>query len=116
MVNRAALILRYKEPAIQWINDADPSPKKHQVTAAAVNEERTVYLIPEEAADDRESLNRWIKANVKPLFENELESWYTDPAMWPKNRSLATFRKWFEIECNSVIIDTVGQEIVDEEI
>jgi hypothetical protein len=26
MVNRGAVILRHKEPAVRWINEADPKP------------------------------------------------------------------------------------------
>jgi len=27
MINRAAVILKYKAPFIQWVNEADPYPK-----------------------------------------------------------------------------------------
>ncbi len=38
MVNRGALILRYKESAVRWINDADPDPSSHPVDLESVNE------------------------------------------------------------------------------
>ncbi len=43
MVNRAALLLRYKQPAVDWINDVDPAKTKRIMTLDEVNEERTVY-------------------------------------------------------------------------
>ncbi|HEY3022675.1 MAG TPA: hypothetical protein VGK11_03455 [Actinomycetota bacterium] len=45
MLNRAALILRYKQPFVNWINAADPSPTSHTLTLAEVNQEHTVYLV-----------------------------------------------------------------------
>ena len=52
MLNRAALILRYKQPFVDWINAADPSPISRTLTLAEVNQEDTVYLV--EVEDDDE--------------------------------------------------------------
>jgi hypothetical protein len=113
MVNRGAVILRYKVPFVQWINDADPSKDKSEVTLSCANEERTVYLITDA---DAENIGRWIRENHVSLFESELEGWYTDEALWPKKRDYKTFKEWFEVECHSVIMDTVGGKIYDDEI
>ena len=45
MINRAALILKYKTPAIKWINEADPYQDDPGITNEFVNSDRTVYLI-----------------------------------------------------------------------
>ena len=45
MLNRAALILRYKQPFVDWINAADPSATSHALTLEEVNQEHTVYLV-----------------------------------------------------------------------
>ena len=116
MLNRAALILRYKAPAVQWINDADPSDDDPGTTIESANEERTVYLIPDKDAETDETLKRWVTRNYKDLFEAELEGWYTDPALWPKNRSLKVFEEWFEVECHTVLIDTGGGPIYDDDV
>ena len=113
MVNRGAIILRYKVPFIQWINEADPSKDSSEFTMNNANEERTVYLITDA---DAENVEGWIRDNHVALFENELEGWYTDEALWPKNRDYKTFMEWFEVECHSVVMDTVGGEIYDDEI
>jgi len=99
MVNRGAIILRYKVPFIQWINEADPSKDSSEVTDA-----------------DAENVEGWIRDNHVALFENELEDWYTDEALWTKKRDYKTFMEWFEVECHSVVMDTVGGEIYDDEI
>ena len=113
MVNRGAVIVKYKEPFIQWINESDPSAEKPIVTIQNANKERTVYLISDE---DVENIEEWIRANYNTLFENELGGWYTDETLWPNKRDFQTFQNWCEIECHSLIFDMVGGEIYDDEI
>ena len=114
MVNRTALILRYKEPAVQWINEADPVEDAIVLSVKEVNTERTVYLISEEDGENGETQQAWIKRNFRNLFESELEGWYTDPDLWPKPRTLKLFYEWFETEFNTVIIDTVDEPLFDD--
>jgi hypothetical protein len=115
LINRAALILRYKAPAIHWINEADPHPSEHAVVLERVNKERTVYLIEDTAGDDSKSLERWLKRNYEGLFEIELEGWYTDPALWPQGRNYHMFQEWFAPECHTVIIDTGREDLFDDD-
>ena len=114
LLNRAAIILKYKEPAIRWINEADPYCEDPGIAIDSVNDERTVYLISDSDADSAETIERWIKRNFKALFESELEGWYADPSLWPEKLTLKMFREWFEIECHTVLVDTVGEAIYDD--
>jgi hypothetical protein len=113
MINRSAIILKYKSPTVQWINEADPYNADPGISRESVNEDRTVYLIMDEDADVPEALEEWIKMNYEALFENELEGWYTDESLWPKKRDLKLFRDWFDVECHTVIEDTVDLPIED---
>ena len=115
MVNRAALIRKYKAPAVRWVNEADPYNDDPGITIESVNEDRTVYLIREEEADSPGELKKWIKMNCEILFENELSGWYTDESLWPKKRNISLYYEWFEVECHTVIIDTLGLPIEDDE-
>lgn len=81
----------------------------------AANEERTVYLLSDEDVDTGSTLERWIRRNNRQLFESELEGWYTDPVLWPEDRSLNRFTEWFDVECHTVLVDTVGGVIYDNE-
>jgi hypothetical protein len=116
MINRTALILRYKEPAIRWINETDPVNKNPGITQMKLNQDRTVYLISERDGENDKILEKWIKLNYKNLFESELEDWYTDPDLWPTPLTLKLFHKWFTVECHSVLIDTVGGKIFDDDL
>ena len=113
MINRAAVILKCKEPFIRWLNESDPYDDHPGITLEEANQERTVYLIHDA---DAEYIKKWISLNFMILFENELESWYADKSIWPKNRDRKLFNEWFKVECHSVVLDTVGSEITDDEI
>jgi hypothetical protein len=113
MINRAAIILKCKKPFIHWVNEVDPHNTDPGITLEEVNQERTVYLITD---DDAENLEDWLHLNFMKLFEHELEDWYTDESLWPKSRDRKLFDEWFKIECHCVLIDTVGGEIFDDEI
>lgn len=80
VLDRAALILRYKQPFVDWINAADPSPTSHTVTLAEVNQEHTVYLVE---IEDEDELTRWIARHHEELFEQELNGWYGPGAVAP---------------------------------
>ncbi len=115
MINRAAILLRYKEPAVKWVNEADPYDDDPGITIDSANDDRTVYLLKDKDADTPGSLGKWIKRNYKTLFESELEGWYTDESIWPGKRDLKLFSEWFDVECHTVIEDTVGLPIEDNE-
>nr|WP_198034541.1 hypothetical protein [Halomonas sp. 1513] len=68
MLNRSALLLHYKAPAVQWINDADPSPGGKPIAQEEVNRDRTVYLISDAVAESPAEVRRWGKANWRSLF------------------------------------------------
>lgn len=110
MINRAAVIVRLKTPFIKWINEVDPFDSRSSITLEEANEDRTVYLIDDQEV---EHVDEWVDLNFKQLFECELEDWYEDPSLWPKDVDRVLFDNWCELECHSVIVDTVGGPITD---
>ena len=112
MLNRAALILRYKQPFVDWINAADPSPTSHPLTLAEVNQEHTVYLVE---VEDQDELAEWLARHHGELFEEELNGWYTDPTLWPRDRSLKMLREWCSFELHTVVVDTGESPLEDDE-
>ncbi len=115
MINRAALILKYKAPAIKWVNASDPYDDDPGITSDNIKDDQTVYLISEYDAESPDTVNKWLKLNYRSLFDTELENWYTDESLWPKKRTFALFQKWFDYECHSILVDTVEGPIVDDE-
>ena len=43
MINRAAIVLKYKDAAIRWINDADPMKKGVRITVEEANDDEGSY-------------------------------------------------------------------------
>ncbi|MDC7243575.1 MAG: hypothetical protein PQJ44_06530 [Sphaerochaetaceae bacterium] len=112
MLNRAAILLRGKQPFVDWINSVEPDDKVKNVSLGDINKERTVYLIDEESAENLESM---LQNNFKIFFENECFNWYIDESLWPQTFTLKMFHEWFDVELNSVVEDLVGTEIIDED-
>ena len=113
MLDRAALIPRYKQPFGDWINAADPSPTSHTLTLAEVNEEHAVYLVE---VGDEEELAGWLARHHQELFEQELSGWYTDPALWPRDRSLDMVQQWCSFELHTVVVDTGESPVEDDDV
>ena len=98
MINRGSVLVRPKQPYIDWAAKLDdsgivPDPEG----------ERTIYLIPE-YEDDVEAMEILGKS-FETIFEKELCGWHTDESAWPKNRTFEKFREWFSFEFHSVVED-----------
>ncbi|MFM9967391.1 MAG: hypothetical protein ACKVQK_03150 [Burkholderiales bacterium] len=107
MLNRSILIVRPRQPFIDWVAGLDGDP-----TPPTADGEQTVYLIP--AYEDEDEAEAVLEAVWEDVFEKELWSWHTTEADWPKPRTLELFRQWFDIEMHSVVEDVCGYEIADD--
>ena len=108
MINRGVLIVRPKQPFLDWAAGLDDSGVLPDVEG-----EQTVYLIPE--FDTPRDANSIIEQVYLEVFENELYGWHTDESEWPVNRDLQTFREWFVIELHSVVEDLCDYEMIDDD-
>jgi len=112
MLNREVLIVRLKQPFVDWINHADPNPASVHVTLADANEESAVFLVHEYTCEDLEG---WLEQCYLPLFEEVLEQWYVVPALWPQDRTLKLFKAWCEVEVHGIVIDLVDEPLLDDD-
>jgi hypothetical protein len=108
MLNRGVLIVRPKQPYIDWAAGLDDSglvPDR--------DGEQTVYLVPSFEDDDE----AWeiVEDVYAEVFERELEGWHTEESAWPPNRTFAMFKEWFDIELHSVVEDLSADEIENDE-
>lgn len=108
MINRGVVIVRPKQPFLDWAAGLDDSELLPDVDG-----EQTVYLVPEFATP--EDANSLVELLYPAFFENELYTWFTDESAWPERRDLETFREWFSIEFHSVVEDLCDYEIIDDE-
>ena len=102
MLNRAALIVRYKQPFVDWINSLEPNPRQ-RLKLAEANDNSSAYLIE---VEDEDELPDWLKINGTALFEAELGGWYPDSQVWPKERNLGLFKQWCNVELHTLVFDT----------
>ena len=106
-INRYAVILLPTEACLEWVKSCPGD----DTALAEVEREPTVYLIPEGKA----APETYIRRHFKAIFEEELNSWYTDSDMWPKERSFKTFRKFFTIQVSTMVFDLGMGMIVKED-
>jgi hypothetical protein len=102
VLNRAALIVRYKQPFVDWINATEPDSRQ-RLKLADANDNNSAYLIE---VDDEDDLPEWLQVNSVALMEAELSGWYPEESLWPKERSLALFNKWCAVELHTLVFDT----------
>lgn len=102
MVNRSAVIVRPKQPFLDWCRKDDAEGLAEGVFKQ-LHEEPQIYLLPE--YEDSESQQGILEDYWPALFEAMLEGWVTEESMWPKKRSFKMFREWFEITMTSTVLD-----------
>ena len=93
-INRAVVVVKPRQPYVDWANSFDDGIVT--ATLESLRRDSSVYLVPPYDMDDeREDI---LKVCFSVIFENELEGWVTDEALWPKVRDYATFRQWFDMQ------------------
>jgi len=108
MINRGSIIVRPKQPYMDWAAQLDDSEILPDIEG-----EQTIYLIPD-FDDDIEATEILAKC-FDIIFEAELNGWHTDESAWPKNRTFAMFREWFDFKFHSVVEDLCDYDITDDE-
>jgi hypothetical protein len=98
---RHALFVSRKQPYLDWANGTiEDGP---ELDAGLSHRERTVYLVPEDAAQpDLEAL---VDEFWEPIFQAELASWILAEDHWPPSRTREMFKEWFEVELNESVYD-----------
>lgn len=98
-INRCLLVVKPKQPFLDWIHSCDDD----RYTLEGVRDDSTAYLVPEY---DLISYQPMILQDYYDfIFGTELLSWFTDEETWPKQRDLTMFLEWFDVEFHSLIFD-----------
>ena len=110
-INRCVAVVRVKQPFLDWAKGL-PDPVAG-TTLAAMNDDCHSYLLPEyEMMGDRDQL---LEEFYDDIFVNELMGWWTDEEAFPKTRTLALFRKWFDVEFHSMALDLIDGEPIEHQ-
>ena len=108
MLNRGVLIVRPKQPYLDWAAGVDDSGLIPDPLG-----EQTVYLIPNFESDDE--AQEILEEIYSEVFEHELWDWHSDETAWPQNRDFRRFLEWFKVELHAVVEDLSDDELTDDE-
>ncbi|MDX1319557.1 MAG: hypothetical protein R3204_09115 [Oceanospirillum sp.] len=100
MLNRSAMTVKLTQEFVDWINNLDEGSEP--LTLADVNEEATVYLVPE--IEDEEQLNDMLQEFWLNILENELKSWEEDESSWPE-LTVEQFEQFIELSPAVMVFD-----------
>ena len=112
VINRSLLVVLPKQPFLDWRHRADPTSES--LTLEDLRREPSVYLLP--ARDMESDQERCLKKLCKTIFEEQLDGWYRVKDVWPRDRSIAPFREWFEYRFHSMPIDLANEPLVWEDL
>ncbi len=111
LLNRTAVTIIPRQPYIDWANSIDDNWPKYDLDEP--DNEYTVYLIDE--TGDNTAARRIVQRHCAFIFEYELAAWCVDEDTWPPKRDWRTFKQWFEVQINSMVIDLGKRLLLIEE-
>lgn len=117
-LNRGLVVIRYKQPYVDWVKTAGEAPM--EISLKQANDDGESFLLPTyesqiDPVDGTEDAIKWVEKRWRMFFVHILESWIPDEAEWPKKRSLKMFREWFDVEYKSIVWDMGTEPLIIEE-
>ena len=106
-VNRCAAVVTATDEYIEWASRSPEETTEDELEY--LRKEASVYLISEPEYD----IERWLRKNYEMIFENELWAWCTDQTLWPEDRSLEAFKKYFNVRFCPEVFDS-EKEIISK--
>lgn len=108
-INRSAVIIAPKQAFNDMIAALmDEKPEKE--VAPLSEDESTIYLV--ETPDLYElTLKERMAPCYKDIFYEEVDGCFTDKTKWPKSISWKEFKNYFHISFQSLVFDTIDEEI-----
>ena len=112
MINRSAIVVKPAQPFLDWLHRIDPTSE--HLTLDDLTREPKIYLLPE--CENKEEALEHLQDVSNSIFEQQLNGWYRVPEVWPNERDLNAFLRWFECSFHSMIVDLCDESIEHEEI
>ena len=97
-IDRSAVIVVPKEPFFEWYRALYPkNPIAEKMKAA------NTYLV--DYIEDLSAMDKWMDKRFDYFFKSELNEWHTDKKDWPKKRTYAMFKEWFQVIPSTEVYD-----------
>lgn len=109
-INRTVVVIKPKQPLLDWLKQ---DPTLPPLTLDDLQQDCTAILVPD-FYGIKETLE-YLEPRKPMLFEMELAGWWTDPQMWPEDRTRDVFDDWFDLEVHSMVWDASDTAIVRED-
>ena len=112
IVNRGLVVVRPKQPFLDWLRRLP-----ERVTDVVLDQLRAdcnAYLVPE--WENVKGTGAGARSLLRDDFEDELNAWHRIEAGWPKKRTVAVFREWFDVEPVSMVTNLVPGLADDDDI
>jgi hypothetical protein len=87
-------------------------PTSHRLTLADLAREPTIYLIPE--CDTEEDVHEVLRELCEEIFVEQLAGWFRDTDTWPQDLGFDAFRRWFDFQHHSMLMDLSDEPLIDE--
>jgi hypothetical protein len=111
VTNRAAILVRPKEPFARWASGV--SRGAHDVTVEELRKESTVFMV--ESFDSQADAEGVIRRYSDEIFEFLLWECCTERELWPSTRDWKTFSEWVEASSYGLVLDLLHGGIKSEE-
>jgi hypothetical protein len=109
-LNRSAVVVKPKQPLLDWLHAADPTSQ--DLSLRDLVREPTIYLFPE--CDTQAELDDALRERCEEIFTQQLAGWFNDETTWPQDRALEVFRRWFDFQYHSMLVDLCDDPLVLE--
>lgn len=106
-LERVAVVLKPTEKMLAWINENTES--SDMLTLNDIRSDCTVLLLP--TFTNEIQAEAYILDIYQIIFTHELQTWYEDENLWPKELTIELFLQWFDIEIHSMVYDVVKDEL-----
>lgn len=109
-LNRSALVVKPKEPFLDWLLTADPTSRP--LTLQELVREPAIYLIPE--CDTNAEVDEVLRELCEEIFIEQLAGWFNDRTAWPQDRGFEVFCRWFDFQHHSMLVDLCDHPLILE--
>jgi len=110
MLNRSAVVVKPKQPFLDWLHHADPTSRG--ITLEQVGRTPRIYLLPE--CDTEDDLREVLEELCEEIFVDQLDGGFREERTWPTDRSYEAFYHWFDVRSHSVLIDLCDEPLIDD--
>jgi len=107
MINRCAVLVQPAQPFLEWLRRVDPTSA--ELTLEDLRREPTIYLLPEWETE-QEALQHLARV-CSDIFEEQLNGWFRVPSVWPQERNLNAFLRWFDCSFHSMVVDLCDERL-----